>query len=140
MTRPNGVFSRRGILFLTASAVASAVAGPARALIEIDVNRGNVQPLPIAVPSFVGAGQDAQLGVDIANIVATDLKRSGLFAPIAQASLVQKTLGPSEATRLGDWKVINAQALVAGAIARQPDGRLRADFRLWDVFSSQQMI
>jgi TolB protein len=99
-----------------------------------------VQPLPIAVPSFVGAGQDAQLGVDIANIVATDLKRSGLFAPIAQASLVQKTLGPSETPRFGDWKVINAQALVAGAIARQPDGRLRADFRLWDVFSSQQMI
>src|SRR4029079_14941374 len=129
MTRPNGVFSRRRILFLRRSAVASAVAGPARALIEIDVNRGNVQPLPIAVPSFVGAGQDAQLGVDVANIVATDLKRSGLFAPIAQASLVQKTLGPSETPRFGDWKVINAQALVARSIARHPRGQVRGHLR-----------
>ena len=34
---------------------------------------------------------------------------------------------------------MNAQALVVGGVVRQPDGRLRTEFRLWDVFAGQQM-
>ena len=34
---------------------------------------------------------------------------------------------------------INAQALVTGRITRQGDGRLKAEFRLWDVFAGQQL-
>ncbi len=41
--------------------------------------------------------------------------------------------------RFPDWRVINAQALVTGRITRQPDGRLKAEFRLWDVFAGQQL-
>ena len=37
------------------------------------------------------------------------------------------------------WRTINAQALVTGRITRQPDGRLKAEFRLWDIFSGQQL-
>ena len=41
--------------------------------------------------------------------------------------------------RFPDWRAINAQALVTGRITRQPDGRVKAEFRLWDVFSGQQL-
>ena len=41
--------------------------------------------------------------------------------------------------RFADWRVINAQALVTGRITRQRDGRLKAEFRLWDVFAGQQL-
>src|SRR4029079_12794802 len=41
--------------------------------------------------------------------------------------------------RFDDWRTINAQALVTGRITRQPDGRLRAEYRLWDVFAGQQL-
>jgi TolB protein len=34
-----------------------------------------------------------------------------------------------------DWKVINAQALVTGRVTQESDGRLRAEFRLWDSFA-----
>ena len=37
------------------------------------------------------------------------------------------------------WRAINAQGLVAGQVTQQPDGRLRVDFRLWDVFGESQM-
>ena len=41
--------------------------------------------------------------------------------------------------RFADWRVVNAQALVNGAITVQPDGRLKVEFRLWDVFAEAQM-
>ncbi|HJP20104.1 MAG TPA: Tol-Pal system beta propeller repeat protein TolB, partial [Alphaproteobacteria bacterium] len=41
--------------------------------------------------------------------------------------------------RFGDWRIINAQALVTGTTKLGADGKLRAEFRLWDVFAEQQM-
>ena len=38
-----------------------------------------------------------------------------------------------------NWKTINAQALVTGRMTRQGDGRLKAEFRLWDVTAGQQL-
>jgi TolB protein len=117
----------------------SSIAWPAAALIEIDITRGNIEPLPIAIPAFAAAGADIQLGSDIAQIVSSDLKRSGLFLPLDPATFTQASIGGNEVPRFADWTVINAQALVTGGVARQADGRLRAEFRLWDVFAGQQM-
>jgi TolB protein len=122
-----------------AAGLSLAAAAPAAALVEIDITRGNVEPLPIAVPAFAGAGEDAALGAEIAGIVADDLRRSGLFLPLDPATFIQASLGGDQVPRFGDWTVLNAQALVTGAVARQLDGRLRAEFRLWDVFAGEQM-
>ena len=121
---------------LTAGLVATATL-PARALVEIDVNKGNIEPLPIAITDFLAADQ---LGAEIAGIVAADLQRSGLFAPIDKGAFIEKISNPDAAPRFEDWKVINAQALVTGRVTIEADGRLRAEFRLWDTFAGQQMI
>lgn len=121
------------------AAMAAGVVSPASALVEIDVTRGNIQPLPIAIPSFVAGGTDAQLGIDIAGVISSDLQRSGLFVPLDPATFIQKSVDPAVTPNFADWRAINAQALVSGGVARQPDGRLRADFRLWDVGAGQQM-
>jgi len=109
---------------------------PARALVEIDVNKGNVEPLPIAVTDFLSG--DA-MGAEIAGIVAADLQRSGLFAPIDKGAFIEKISNPDVAPRFEDWKVINAQALVTGRVSQEADGRLKAEFRLWDTFAGQQL-
>ena len=129
----------RALTLVAVALVAAAFAQPASAMITIDVTRGNVQPMPIALPGFVGTGQDAQLGAEITGVIASDLKRSGLFLPLDPSTFVQTAIGPNELPRFADWRVINAQALVTGGIARQADGRLRAEFRLWDVFATQQI-
>jgi TolB protein len=108
----------------------------ARAEVVVDVTKGNVEPLPIAITDFL-AGND--LGQKIAGVVAADLKRSGLFAPIDQGAFIEKISNPDVAPRFEDWKVINAQALVTGRVTQEGDGRLRAEFRLWDTFAGQQM-
>ncbi len=114
-----------------------AVTLPARALVQIDVNKGNIEPLPIAVTDFLS---DGGLGAEISSIVAADLKRSGLFAPIDKGAFIEKISDTNAAPRFEDWKVINAQALVTGRIGQESDGRLRAEFRLWDTFAGEQLI
>jgi TolB protein len=128
--------------FIAGFFVAAAMCGvsaPASALVEIDITRGNIEPLPIAIPNFQGGGQDAKLGMDVAAVITADLKRSGLFQPIDPATFTQPNIGPNDTPRFADWKVLAAQALVTGGVQRQPDGRLRAEFHLWDVFAGQQM-
>ncbi len=118
------------------AAMALMATSPARAVVEIDINRANVEPLPIAITDFISG--DA-IGAQISAVVAADLKRSGLFAPIDQAAFIEKISNPDAAPRFEDWRVINAQALVTGRVAREADGRLRAEFRLWDTFANQQL-
>ncbi|MFD1704508.1 Tol-Pal system beta propeller repeat protein TolB [Methylopila henanensis] len=117
----------------------AALAPAARAQVNIDINQGNVQPLPIAIPAFLGQGGDAELARNIASVVEADLKRSGLFAPIDHKAFIEKITNTDAAPRFGDWRIINAQALVTGRVVRQGDGRLRTEFRLWDVFAGNQL-
>ena len=81
-----------------------------------------------------------RLGAQISGIVTADLKRSGLFAPIDKGAFIEKISNPDAAPRFEDWKVINAQALVTGRVSKEADGRLRAEFRLWDTFAGQQLV
>ncbi|MDQ7246500.1 Tol-Pal system beta propeller repeat protein TolB [Dongia sedimenti] len=97
------------------------------------------QPLPIAIPNFVGNGPDAQAGADIARVISADLERSGLFAPIDPKAFIQDNASTWQSPRFQDWKLINAQALIAGSTQILPNGQREVAFRLWDVFGGQQM-
>ena len=125
------------LLMALAALPAAALLRPsaARAEIEVNVNRGDVQPLPIAVPAFGGG----QVGADIAGVIAANLQRSGLFRPLDPASFVEKDLNAAVQPRFPAWKQINAQALVNGQVT-VVGGRLQVDFRLWDVFAEQQLL
>ena len=97
-------------------------------------------PLPIAIPNFVaGSPADGEVGVGVAQVITNNLKRSGLFAPIDQAAFIEKIANIDAAPQFQSWKTINAQALVTGRMTRQGDGRLKAEFRLWDVAAGQQL-
>ncbi|WP_102868866.1 Tol-Pal system beta propeller repeat protein TolB [Pseudovibrio exalbescens] len=126
-------------LFLTVLA-SVALLSPAHALIEIDITQGNLEPMPIALPVFATNGPQADLGQEITGIVTADLKRSGLFRPIDPAAHIQQNMNVNSSPRFGDWRTIGAQALVTGSISQLPDGRLKAEFRLWDVYAGQQLI
>jgi TolB protein len=102
----------------------------------VDVTQGNIQPLPIAIPDFIGDPSGAQ----IAGVVRADLDRSGLFRPLDPKSFVEQVKDINSIPNFANWRVINAQALVTGQVTSQPDGRLRLDFRLWDVAGGSQMV
>ena len=111
-------------------------ARPAFAQLHVDVTQGNIQPMPIAIPDFNGDASGAQ----IAGVVRADLERSGLFKPLDSKSFVEQVHDINVSPNFANWRVINAQALVTGQVTQQPDGRLRVDFRLWDVTGQSQML
>lgn len=131
-SKPGGL-----VAFLAASLIGIATA---RAALHIDITQGTVTPLPIAIPAFLGAGgQGSVEGANIARVIADDLQSSGYFQPLNPKSFIETIPSPNATPNFGDWRQINAQALVVGAVSQKPDGRLEAQFRLWDVFAQQQL-
>ena len=127
-------------LILLAALVAFASA-PAYAALQVDVTQGNAQPLPIAVPDFVGgAPSDAQTGANIAGVIRADLERSGLFRPLDPKGYVDHVTNINSVPNFQSWRAITAQGLLTGQATQQADGRLRVDFRLWDIFGETQML
>ena len=127
-----------GALLLTLGVAAPLTA---QAEVRIDITKGVVEPLPIAVTSFAGAGgREAQVGSDISKVIAADLERSGLFRPLDPKGFLQTPdqLRAGE-PRYQDWRAVGAQALVAGNTTATGDGRMKVDFRLWDVAAGQYM-
>jgi TolB protein len=117
-----------------------AIAVPANAALQVNVDQGVAQPLPIAIPDFNGAGADAATAANIAGVVRADLDHSGLFRTLDPKSFIDKITDINAEPNYANWRVINAQGLVTGQVATQADGRLRVDFRLWDVFGGSQML
>ena len=118
-----------------------AAVAPASAELRIDITRGNVEPMPIAITPFFGKeGQAQSVGRDMASVISADLERSGLFKPIDPRAFIQGPDAVQAQPRFPDWRALNAQALVTGAAEVQTDGRLKIEFRLWDVIGEQQMV
>ena len=143
MTKLTSMFQQRtwqlAALLLGVVLGASVATDRAHAVVELNITQGNIHAMPIAIPDFASEGAiDANAAREISNVVANDLKSSGLFLPIDQAAFIEKGLEVSRAPRFEDWRPINAQALVVGRIGNS-DGRLKAEFRLWDVLAGKQL-
>ncbi len=122
------------------AALLALAAAPAGAELRLDITRGVIEPMPIAVTDLFGASpQAASFGREVAAVVSSDLNRSGLFRPIPPKAFIQKPEALQVRPRFADWRLLNAQALVTGSAQLQQDGRLKVEFRLWDVFAEQQL-
>ena len=116
------------------------------ALIEIDITRGNLDPLPIAVsPLHVDIKSEnyndmdiKELGGDIADIIEKNFKATGLFNPLKKEAFVQKPDIAHLKPRFEDWRLIKAQALVTGKLLIK-DEKLKIEFRLWDLAAAKEM-
>ncbi len=129
------------LLFIFLALFVAIQAFPARAELNVNVTKGSVEELPIAITSFYAEpGSDLQLAQQLPQVITNNLERTGLFAPINPNAFIQDP--PSiakDGPHFNEWRAINAQALVTGTVSRSADGRTRVEFRLWDVFSQQQL-
>jgi TolB protein len=113
---------------------------PLQAALTVDITQGQVAPTPIALAPLYGDDEQlAALGRQITDVVAADLERSGLFRPIDPRAFIQDLISLRGRPRFADWRVINAQILMKGELTRLPDGKIRAEFRLFDVIAENQM-
>ena len=118
---------------------------PAQAALRIDITKGGLNPLPIAIPAFLNLAPDSDtpvadgIGGGVADVVMADLERSGLFKPLARDGFLQDTAslwknGPN----FRDWRLIGADAVVRGS-ARRAGDRLMVDVYLYDVYQGSQI-
>ncbi|QKP78722.1 Tol-Pal system beta propeller repeat protein TolB [Methyloligella sp. GL2] len=127
------------LCLLATFAAAAGLPAPAHAQLELNITQGTIQAVPIAITPFQTDGSmDPAVAQEITNVVVNDLASSGLFKPIDPAAFIQRDLSTDQAPRFQDWQVLNAQALVVGRVGAR-DGRLEAEFRLWDVYAGKQL-
>ena len=119
----------------------------AHSLIEVDITRGNLDPLPVAVsPLHVDSQSDnyqdvkvKDLGERISTVIEKNFKSTGLFNPLNKDAFVQKPDIAHLKPRFEDWRLITAQALVTGKLLIKDD-KLKVEFRLWDLAASKEII
>lgn len=103
----------------------------ANAALKIDINQGNVDPLPIAISQFLDInGSTSDLGKEIKKVVENDLQSSGLFRAIEEKAFLESLNIDSKPT-FGVWRQIGAMAVTSGRITKSGD-KITVEFRLWD--------
>ncbi|WP_022704405.1 Tol-Pal system beta propeller repeat protein TolB [Pseudorhodobacter ferrugineus] len=134
--RPFGLLLAIGLIFGGLyGAPAVAQNGPLR----IEITEGVIEPLPFAVPNFVAEnGAAGEYAANIARVIASDLAGTGLFREIPASAHIGRVDSFDAPIAYADWKAINTQALVTGAVSASGD-RIVVKFRLFDIFSGQQM-
>nr|WP_194213415.1 Tol-Pal system beta propeller repeat protein TolB [Kordiimonas pumila] len=121
-------------------------ASMAHAQLRVDVNRGTIDPVPIAIPDFVPVqdvetptGTLSDIGVSISQVITSNLVSTGLFRAVDENAFIERITADVVAPNFASWRPLAVQGLVTGRLQIQPNGNLRVEFRLWDVVAEVQM-
>ncbi len=122
-------------LALVPQGAVQAQSGPLR----ITITDGVVEPLPVAIPTFQAETPGSeQMAAQITQLVADDLTGTGLFRRIPSSSFISQVSSFTQPVAYPDWRAINAQGLITGAVAVNGN-QVTVKFRLYDVFSGQEL-
>ncbi|MGO8740294.1 Tol-Pal system beta propeller repeat protein TolB [Rhodoblastus sp.] len=94
---------------------------------------GNFTPVNVAIVPFGGDG-----GAAIASVIVNNFKRSVFINPV-DAGAAGAGVSPDAAPNMAAFQALNAQYAVVGRSARGGDGRMKTEFRLWDVGAGNQV-
>jgi TolB protein len=124
---------------ITAGFAACLFAGSAFGDITVEITKGGVARTPVAVVPFGWTGQSADMPLDIAEVIAADLRRSGRFEPIAEENMLQKPTTGAELD-FDDWSFVKAEAVVVGRVVQTGENAYDVSFQLFDVFRREQLV
>ncbi|HEY0130731.1 MAG TPA: Tol-Pal system beta propeller repeat protein TolB [Allosphingosinicella sp.] len=113
---------------------------PAAAQLSVDVTDESGDDLVIAIPVMptpqttdTPAGSTEALGRQVAEVVAADLRGSGLFRPVGPAGIRAVPFPEVTAPAYAAWSGAGAAALVQGFVRANGDGQLTVGCYLYDV-------
>ena len=109
-------FRQRDSIILAIVAIVLSITS-AKAELKVDITRGTVKALPIAVANFVGTNKkEVELGKSITSVISSDLERSGLFRPISQKAFIETEKSLDILPKFQNWRILNVQAMVQGSV------------------------
>ena len=107
--------------------------------LRIEITEGVVEPMPFAAPNFVAeSGAANEFAERLARVVVSDLAGTGLFREVPRDAYISQITSFDAPVQYVDWKAINAQALVTGAV-NVSGSNLSVKFRVYDVFSGVEI-
>ena len=110
----------------------------ANAELVIDV-QGIAKPTPVAIVPFGWQGESANMPIDVAALINSDLRRSGRFAPISEADMLQKPTSGADVD-FDDWGYVGVEAVVVGSVIQSGENDYTLQFQLFDVFGRKQLV
>jgi TolB protein len=113
--------------------------GSALGDITVEITKGGVARTPVAVVPFGWSGRTSDMPLDVAEVIAADLQRSGRFAPIPEENMLQKPTTGAELD-FDDWSFVKAEAVVVGRITQTGENAYDVSFQLFDVFRQEQLV
>ena len=118
--------------------ISTLLTGIAQAELTIEITEG-IKRRPIAVVPFGWEGNSQDMPLIVADVISSDLTRSGRFAPIAEDDMLQK---PSSGVGLDfdDWSILGVEAVVVGRVTQTGDNAYSVQFQLFDVFGRDQLV
>lgn len=127
----------RKMTLLLALFFAGATLPVTAAPLRITVDQGQIEPMPIAVPNFIAENTAAnEIATQISRVIVADLEGSALFREIPQDAFISQVTSFASPIQYSDWRAINTQALVTGAV-NVNGSKLTVKFRLFDVVTGQ---
>jgi len=109
-------------------------AGPVQAVLKIEITKGAVGALPIAVVPF---GNDD--GTNIAKIVESDLQLTGRFDALKRENMLEKPVESAEVD-YQNWRILDVEYLVVGQVKPSGNGGRIYQFELLDVYKQQRLL
>ncbi len=101
---------------------------------RIVIGSAVIEPMPIAVPTFIDEGGAGDYAREISRVVISDLEGTGFFRTIGEEAHISRVTSFDGGIAFEDWKAINAQVLITGAVSVAGD-RITVKFRAYDVFN-----
>jgi TolB protein len=110
----------------------------ARADLTIEITKGMDNPTAIAVVPFAWQGASAS-PEDVAQVIESDMLRSGQFAPLARADMLGMP-STQEEVFYRDWRALDTEYLLIGKASAQPNNGMRLDYELYDVLRQTRVF
>ncbi len=129
----------RVLMAVVAICVLPVIAWAQNGPLPIEITEGVVEPMPFAAPNFVPeSGAANEFAERLARVVVSDLAGTGLFREVPRDAYISQITSFDAPVQYVDWKAINAQALVTGAV-NVSGSNLSVKFRVYDVFSGTEI-
>ena len=108
--------------------------------LEIDVTKGIIEPLPIAITKFnYKSIKEKIVSKDIYEVISNDLNNSGLFRQISNKAFLQSEEEVFFQPLFKDWSLIDANLIVSGKVTLN-NNELITNIKLWDVYREKLIL
>ena len=110
----------------------------AQAQLVVEITQGLNNAIPIAVVPFAMPGP-VKPSLDVAEVIANDLSRSGRFAPLPRGDMLEQP-SSGDQIQFNDWRLLKSNFIAVGKVI--PDGvdRFQVQYELYNVLNGQRLL